>query len=88
VVIDEAFGRSAEASTRYGLELFEQLKLQLLIVTPLQKIHVIEPHVSGVAFVHNEEGRRSMVRSLTIEQYQAEVRERAGSRTTVEVRSA
>lgn len=88
VVIDEAFGRSADASTRYGLELFEQLKLQLLIVTPLQKIHVIEPHVSGVAFVHNEEGRRSMVRSLTIEQYQAEVRERAPSRPHLDVQSA
>jgi len=79
VVIDEAFGRSADASTRYGLELFERLQLQLLIVTPLQKIHVIEPHVSGVAFVHNEEGRRSMVRNLTIEQYRAEIRSRAES---------
>ncbi len=84
VVIDEAFGRSADASTRYGLELFEQLGLQLLVVTPLQKIHVIEPHVSGVAFVHNENGQRSMVRSLTIEQYRAERRERAETRVQLE----
>ena len=29
------------------------VRLQLLIVTPLQKIHVIEPYVSHVGFVHN-----------------------------------
>ncbi len=77
VVIDEAFGRSADASTRYGLDLFDRLRLQLLIVTPLQKIHVIEPHVASVAFVHNEEGRKSMVRNLTIDEYRAEAKQRA-----------
>ena len=40
VVIDEAFGRGSDESARYGLELFQRMKLQLLIVTPLQKIHV------------------------------------------------
>lgn len=72
VVIDEAFGRGSDESTRYGLELFERLRLQLVIVTPLQKIHVIEPHVASVGFVHNEDGRKSMVRNLTIEEYRAE----------------
>lgn len=72
VVIDEAFGRGSDESTRYGLELFERLNLQLLIVTPLQKIHVIEPHVASVGFVHNEEGKKSMVRNLTIAEYRAE----------------
>ena len=72
VVIDEAFGRGSDESARYGLELFKQLDLQLLIVTPLQKIHIIEPFVSSVGFVHNEEGRASKVRNLTIEEYRAE----------------
>lgn len=72
VVIDEAFGRGSDESTRYGLELFERLNLQLLIVTPLQKIHVIEPHVASVGFVHNEDGRQSMIRNMTIEEYRAE----------------
>jgi len=72
VLIDEAFGRGSDESTRYGLELFKRLSLQLLIVTPLQKIHVIEPFVAAVGFVHNDEGCRSMVRNLTIEEYRAE----------------
>lgn len=72
VVIDEAFGRGSDESARYGLELFRRLNLQLLIVTPLQKIHIIEPFVASVGFVHNRDGRESMVRNLTIEEYQAE----------------
>jgi uncharacterized protein YPO0396 len=71
VLIDEAFGRGSDESAQYGLRLFQQLNLQLLIVTPLQKIHVIEPFVSSVGFVHNESGRASKLRNLTIEEYRA-----------------
>ena len=48
------------------------MNLQLLIVTPLQKIHIIEPYVAGLGFVHSEEGRQSMLRYLSIEEYRAE----------------
>lgn len=78
VVIDEAFGRGSDESAQYGLRLFAQLNLQLLIVTPLQKIHIIEPFVSSVGFVHNEEGRASMLRNLSIEEYRAEKARMAG----------
>jgi len=72
VVIDEAFGRGSDESAQYGLQLFAQLNLQLLIVTPLQKIHIIEPFVASVGFVHSEDGRNSVLRNLSIEEYQAE----------------
>ncbi|MBK7766687.1 MAG: ATP-dependent exonuclease SbcCD, C subunit-like protein [Sulfuritalea sp.] len=72
VVIDEAFGRGSDESAQYGLRLFAQLNLQILIVTPLQKIHIIEPFVSSVGFVHNEEGRASRLRNLSIEEYREE----------------
>ncbi len=55
----------------------EQLNLQLLIITPLQKIHIIEPFVASVGFVHNEDGRDSRLRNLTIEEYRAQKAERA-----------
>lgn len=79
VVIDEAFGRGSDESAQYGLKLFQQLNLQLLIVTPLQKIHIIEPYVASVAFVHNEGGRDSRLRCLSIEEYRSE-RDAAGRR--------
>ena len=72
VMIDEAFGRGSDESAHYGLKLFSKLNLQLLIVTPLQKIHVIENYVKSVNFVHNEGGKNSMLRNLTIEQYHQE----------------
>ncbi|WP_434613820.1 ATP-binding protein [Arthrobacter sp. A5] len=72
VVIDEAFGRGSDESAKYGLELFKRLKLQLLIVTPLQKIHVIEPFVANVGFVANETGADSQLRNMTIHEYRAE----------------
>jgi uncharacterized protein YPO0396 len=72
VVIDEAFGRGSDDSAEYGLRLFKQLGLQLLIVTPLQKIHIIEPFVASVGFVHNEDGSASKLRNLGIEEYRAQ----------------
>jgi uncharacterized protein YPO0396 len=78
VLIDEAFGRGSDESTRYGLQLFQRLSLQLLIVTPLQKIHVIEPYVAAVGFVHTDDGQRSMLRNLTIDEYRAERAARRG----------
>ena len=75
VVIDEAFGRGSDDSTRYGLELFGTLDLQLLIVTPLQKIAVIEDYISAVHFVHNEGGASSIVQNLTIEEYRSRKQE-------------
>ena len=69
VVIDEAFGRGSDESTRFALELFRRLGLQLLIVTPLQKIHVIEPYVSAVGFVDNPDSNYSRLQTLTITEY-------------------
>ena len=70
-VIDEAFGRGSDESTRFALELFGTLGLQLLIVTPLQKIHVIEPYVAAVGFVDNPTSMFSRLQTLTIEEYRA-----------------
>jgi uncharacterized protein YPO0396 len=78
VVIDEAFGRGSDESARYGLELFQRMKLQLLIVTPLQKIHVIEPFVAHVGFVANTSGDDSQLRNMTIQEYRDERDRRAG----------
>jgi uncharacterized protein YPO0396 len=69
VMIDEAFGRGSDESAQFALTLFKKLNLQLLIATPMQKIHVIEQFVSHVAFVRNEGGSDSKLLSMTIEEY-------------------
>jgi uncharacterized protein YPO0396 len=68
-VIDEAFGRGSDVSTRYALDLFATLGLQLLIVTPLQKVHVIEPYVKSIGMVDNPTGTYSRLHTMTIEEY-------------------
>lgn len=68
-VIDEAFGRGSDVSTRYALDLFAMLGLQLLIVTPLQKVHVIEPYVKSIGIVDNPTGTYSRLQTMTIEEY-------------------
>ena len=75
VVIDEAFGRGSEESARFGLELFKKLDLQFMVITPLQKIHVIEPYIDNVGFVAISDNR-SRIRNLSIEQYKEEYNER------------
>ncbi|HEX2706130.1 MAG TPA: SbcC/MukB-like Walker B domain-containing protein, partial [Candidatus Lustribacter sp.] len=70
-VIDEAFGRGSDQSTRYALRLFQRLGLQLLVVTPMQKVHTIEPFVERVGFVDNPTGAASRLHTLTISEYRA-----------------
>lgn len=72
VVIDEAFGRGDDESTQFGLGLFKKLNLQLLIVTPLQKIHVIENYINSVHYVSNVDGNNSQLKNLSVEEYKQE----------------
>lgn len=73
-VIDEAFGRGSDVSTRFALDLFAKLGLQLLIVTPLQKVHVIAPYVHAIGFVDNPEGNYSRLQTMTIEEFHEQQR--------------
>ena len=45
------------------------MNLQLLIVTPLQKVKVIEPYVNSVGWVENLGGKESRLLNLTIDEY-------------------
>jgi uncharacterized protein YPO0396 len=52
------------------MDLFTRLGLQMLVITPLQKIWTIEPYVSAVGFAHAV-GRRSEMITMTVEEYRA-----------------
>lgn len=81
VVIDEAFLKSSDESARFGLELFKRLDLQLLIVTPLLKIPTIAQFISHVGFVHHDDIKhQSMLRNISIEEYENERKMREMSR--------
>lgn len=69
VVIDEAFERGSDESAQYCLRLFSQLNLQILIVTPMQKIHAIEPFVSNVGYVQIADGCKSALLNMSTKEY-------------------
>lgn len=81
VVIDEAFLKSSDESARFGLSLFQSLDLQLMIVTPLLKIPTISQFVSHVGLVHHDDvSHQSMVRNITIEEFENERKLREAAR--------
>jgi len=70
VVIDEAFSKSDDGNARYAMELFKSLNLQLLVITPKDKINVIEPYIANLHFVSNtSEGNYSRIVSISVEEY-------------------
>jgi uncharacterized protein YPO0396 len=65
-VVDEAFSKVDPANAIYAMELFKQLDLQLMVVTPLDKINLAEPYIQTVHYVQNREKRNSEVFDLTL----------------------
>lgn len=69
VVVDEAFSKVDPENSRFAMNLFAQLNLQLMVVTPLDKLHVVENHISTIHYVENRSRRNSTVHDLSIQDY-------------------
>jgi uncharacterized protein YPO0396 len=68
ICVDEAFARQDEEKADYLMDLVKKLNLQMLLVTPDDKIHIAEPYISGVHIVHRINNRNSGIFDTTIEQ--------------------
>lgn len=76
VVIDEAFSKLDDDNARFAMKLFRQLGLQLLVVTPMQQLHIIEDFVKAYhVVVNNDEGSYSRLFNLTQSEYRERRRE-------------
>ncbi len=69
VVVDEAFSKVDPENALFAMELFKQLNLQLMVVTPLDKINVVEKFIHSVHYTENKNRQNSAVYDLTIEEY-------------------
>jgi uncharacterized protein YPO0396 len=69
VVIDEAFSKLDDDNARYAMRLFDQLGLQLMVVTPMQQLRVLEEFVHAYHLVTNPNGNHSSLFNLTQAQY-------------------
>lgn len=72
VIIDEAFSKSDATNSEYAMKLFKQLNLQLMVVTPLDKINIVEDYISSVHMTENKGTDDSRLISMTIERYKEE----------------
>ena len=71
VVVDEAFSKVDPENAMFAMELFKQLNLQLMVVTPLDKINIVEKFIHSVHYTENKNRQNSAVYDLTIEEYHA-----------------
>ena len=71
LVVDEAFSKLDPDKSRYLMELCQQLQLQVLVVTPDDKISVVEEFIAACHYVVCRDKKHSFVHNLPIEQYQA-----------------
>ncbi len=71
VVVDEAFSKVDPENALFAMELFKQLDLQLMVVTPLDKINIVEKFIHSVHYTENKNRQNSAVYDLTIEEYLA-----------------
>lgn len=68
VIVDEVFSKSDSVNAQYAMQLFKQLDLQVMIVTPLDKLNIAEEYISSVHQVQKI-GDSSRVLSLTMERF-------------------
>ena len=68
ICVDEAFAKQDEEKADYLMDLAKKLNLQMLLVTPDDKIQIAEPYISGVHIVHRVNNRNSRIFDTTIEQ--------------------
>ena len=69
VIIDEAFSKSDAMNSEYAMKLFKQLDLQLMVITPLDKINIVEDYISSIHMTENKNTNDSRLISMTIEKY-------------------
>lgn len=69
IAVDESFSNQDDEKATYLMDLCRQLDLQLLVVTPNDKTHIVEPYISSVHFVFRKPDQSSMLLDMPIVQF-------------------
>lgn len=65
IAVDESFSNQDEEKATYLMELCKQLHLQLLVVTPSDKIQIVEGFIAHVHLVQRVSNRHSILFNMT-----------------------
>lgn len=69
VVVDEAFSKVDPTNSKFAMNLFKKLDLQLMVVTPLDRINMVEEYINSVQYVETGEGNKTMVYNMELNEF-------------------
>jgi uncharacterized protein YPO0396 len=75
IAVDESFSNQDEEKATYLMELCKQLHLQLLVVTPSDKIAIVQNFIAHVHLVQRVNNRHSVLYNMTIKELKEQVEE-------------
>lgn len=73
IAVDESFSNQDEEKATYLMELCKQLHLQLLVVTPSDKIAVVQQFIAHVHLVQRVNNRHSVLYNMTVKELQDKI---------------
>lgn len=68
-IIDEAFSKSDTTNSEYAMNLFKQLNLQIMVVTPMDKINIVEDYISSIHLTEKTGTDDSRLISMPMSKY-------------------
>lgn len=77
IAVDESFSNQDEDKATYLMELCKQLHLQLLVVTPSDKIQIVQDYIAHVHLVQRVNNRNSVMYNMTIKELQKKMKKGA-----------
>lgn len=74
IAVDESFSNQDEEKATYLMELCKQLHLQLLVVTPSDKIAIVQNFIAHVHLVQRVQNRHSVLYNMTVKELQEKIK--------------
>ena len=68
IIVDEIFSKVDPQNSEYAMDLFKAMGLQLMIITPLDRINIVEKHIGSVCFIEKQK-EYSIPHTLSMEEY-------------------
>ncbi|SJZ85003.1 ATP-binding protein [Sediminibacterium ginsengisoli] len=75
IAVDESFSNQDEEKATYLMELCKQLHLQLLVVTPSDKIQIVQDFIAHVHLVQRVNNRHSVLYNMTIKELRDQMKQ-------------
>ena len=70
--VDEVFSKIDMDNSCYAMELFKEIGLQMILVTPMDKINIVEDYIASVHITEKQNDNTSRLLNITIDRYQKE----------------